>query len=73
MTRSDLEISISIVLGKRVDHGLRDAGVALPERLKMAALAAFERQRIHREPVVARLREALLMLRNQGEFTFDNE
>ena len=73
MTRSDLEDSISIVLGKRVDHGLRDAGLSLPERLRMAALAAFERQGIHRAPVIARIREALLMLRHQGEFTFDPE
>ena len=73
MTRSDLEISISIVLGERVDQALQSAAIALPERLKMAAVAAFERQMLHREPIVARIREALLMLKHQGEFTFDNE
>ena len=73
MTRSNLEISISIVLGERVDQALQSAAIGLPERLQMAALEAFDRQMIHREPVIARIREARLMLRNQGQFTFDNE
>ena len=74
MTRSDLETSISIILGKRVAGALEDvAAIGLPERLKMAALEAFERQMLHREPVVARIREALLMLRDQGELSFDPE
>jgi len=73
MTRSDLEISISIVLGERVDQALQSAAIALPERLKMAALEAFERQMLQRTPTVARIREALLMLKHQGKFTFDPE
>lgn len=73
MTKSDLETSISIHLGYTVDRALKSAGIALPERLKMAALAAFEHQMFQRTPTVARLREALLMLKHQGEFTFDSE
>jgi len=73
MTRSDLEISVSIVLGERVDRALQSAAIALPERLKMAALECFDRQMLHREPVVARIREARLMLKHQGQFTFDPE
>ena len=73
MTKSDLETSVSIILGDRVDSALRLAGNGLPERLKQAALEAFDRQMLHREPVVARIREARLMLRHNGEFTFDPE
>ncbi len=73
MTRSDLEISVSITLGYTADRALQFAAIGLPERLKMAALTAFAGQRLHREPAIARLREALLMLQSQGEFSFDPE
>ena len=73
MTRLDLKVSVSILLGKRIDRALQFAGIGLPERLKMAALVAVEQQMLHREPTVTRIREALLMLRNQGELTFDPE
>ena len=73
MTKSDLETSVSIILGERFDQALHSAGIALPERLKMAGLSAFERQMLHQAPTVTRVREALLMLRIQGEFTFDPE
>ena len=61
MTQSDLETSISILLGEKTDQAMRAAGSALPERAKIAAEDAFKLQLHHSGPIVARVRKALLM------------
>jgi len=70
MTRKQVENALDWVLGPEINNALLAGRVNLPERLKMAAVKAFQEDWPN-EGRLEYIRGALNMLSKEGHFTFE--
>ncbi len=72
MTRSEVEAAIANILGVEVATALIKGRVALPQRLKLVAVKAFEED-LEPDENLDRVRDAMQGLSREGLLIFDPE